>query len=240
MNLSLKSTLMVIATTSAAAFSIVTPQAAQAQALPDANFDVACGSTDKSIAQGTLEQYLAYVKTNPSGCLIGDKLFKLTNYNLFPEEDTLISFTKLNNFTYTILAQYSPGIPTGAILEYDATITPFPGPQGQTGYDVLVSDSSSSLIGIKDYAITTTANAGIPLNLTNTSGSQQTSLNLNSSLLSVKNEITKSQNGPQQITNTFSQKSVSEVPGPLPLLGAGLAFGYSRKLRSRIKSHTLV
>jgi hypothetical protein len=26
------------------------------------------------------------------------------------------------------------------------------------------------------------------------------------------------------------------VPAPLPLLGAGLAFGYSRRLRSRIKS----
>jgi hypothetical protein len=33
------------------------------------------------------------------------------------------------------------------------------------------------------------------------------------------------------ITNTFSA-----VPGPLPILGAGAAFGFSRKLRSRIKT----
>jgi hypothetical protein len=32
-------------------------------------------------------------------------------------------------------------------------------------------------------------------------------------------------------TNTFSQ-----TPGPLPILGAGAAFGFSRKLRSRIKA----
>jgi hypothetical protein len=30
-----------------------------------------------------------------------------------------------------------------------------------------------------------------------------------------------------------------EVPGPLPLLGVGAAFGYSRKLRGRIKSSKL-
>ena len=37
--------------------------------------------------------------------------------------------------------------------------------------------------------------------------------------------------GIDKITNTFQQ-----VPGPLPILGAGAAFGFSRKLRSRIKA----
>ena len=231
---------MVIATTSAASFGIVAPQAAHAQVQPDASFDVACGSTNKFVAQGSIEQYLAFIKNNPSGCLIGDKLFNLINYNLLPEDDTIITFTKLNDFTYTVLAQYPVGMPTGAMFEYSATITPFPGPQGQSGFGQLVSDSSSSIPGVKDYSITTTANAGNPLNLTNSSGAQQTALNLNSNYLSVKNEIFKSQNGPQQITNSLTQKAPSGVPGPLPLLGAGLAFGYSRKLRSRIKSHTLV
>ena len=35
------------------------------------------------------------------------------------------------------------------------------------------------------------------------------------------------------ISNNFTQ---SDVPGPLPLMGAGMAFGFSRKLRSRIKA----
>ncbi len=30
-----------------------------------------------------------------------------------------------------------------------------------------------------------------------------------------------------------------QVPGPLPILGAGAAFGFSRKLRGRIKSHSM-
>ena len=36
--------------------------------------------------------------------------------------------------------------------------------------------------------------------------------------------------------NDFSQTS---VPGPLPLLGAGAAFGFSRRIRSRIKGARL-
>jgi hypothetical protein len=39
------------------------------------------------------------------------------------------------------------------------------------------------------------------------------------------------------LNNSFTQGDTSHdtVPGPLPLLGAGAAFGFSRKLRSRIK-----
>jgi hypothetical protein len=35
--------------------------------------------------------------------------------------------------------------------------------------------------------------------------------------------------------NTFTQ----QVPGPLPILGAGAAFGYTRKLRRRVKAMRL-
>jgi hypothetical protein len=36
------------------------------------------------------------------------------------------------------------------------------------------------------------------------------------------------------ISNTYTQLQ-QEVPGPLPILGIGAAFGFSRKLRKRIK-----
>jgi len=50
----------------------------------------------------------------------------------------------------------------------------------------------------------------------------------------ITNKIdTISVNGVQSIQNTFTQQP---VPGPLPILGAGAAFGFSRKLRSRIKA----
>ncbi len=37
---------------------------------------------------------------------------------------------------------------------------------------------------------------------------------------------------------TFSTSSTASVPGPLPALGAAAAFGFSRKLRKRIKRST--
>jgi hypothetical protein len=39
--------------------------------------------------------------------------------------------------------------------------------------------------------------------------------------------------GLNSFNNGFTQ---SDVPGPLPVVGAGMAFGFSRKLRSRIKA----
>jgi hypothetical protein len=42
-------------------------------------------------------------------------------------------------------------------------------------------------------------------------------------------------NGVTQFSNRLNQQNPSEVPGPLPLLGAGAAFGFSRKLRNRVK-----
>jgi len=46
----------------------------------------------------------------------------------------------------------------------------------------------------------------------------------------------------EDINNLFTQKPgrvPSEVPGPLPLLGAGAAFGLSRKMRARIKASSV-
>lgn len=43
------------------------------------------------------------------------------------------------------------------------------------------------------------------------------------------------------IQNAFGQKLIDNpVPGPLPLIGVGAAFGFSRKLRQRIKKSPLV
>ena len=37
------------------------------------------------------------------------------------------------------------------------------------------------------------------------------------------------------VSNNFTQKDAPPVPGPLPLVGAAAAFGWSRRLRNRIK-----
>jgi len=43
------------------------------------------------------------------------------------------------------------------------------------------------------------------------------------------------------LQDTFTQaRDIPPVPGPLPLLGAGAAFGFSRRIRGRIKGARLV
>ena len=40
--------------------------------------------------------------------------------------------------------------------------------------------------------------------------------------------------------DVYTQKNATTVPGPLPLLGAGVALGFSRKLRRRLKAGAMV
>lgn len=42
-------------------------------------------------------------------------------------------------------------------------------------------------------------------------------------------------NGVTSVTNKFVQQPITKTPGPLAIAGAGMAFGYSRKIRARIK-----
>ncbi len=60
-----------------------------------------------------------------------------------------------------------------------------------------------------------------------------TSLNVKDSFFATGNSAVSTAN------NFFSQRpgrGLDSVPGPLPILGAGMAFGLSRRLRSRIKA----
>ena len=41
------------------------------------------------------------------------------------------------------------------------------------------------------------------------------------------------------LQNSFGQTDIPPVPGPLPLVGIGAAFGFSRRIRSRIKGARL-
>ena len=62
---------------------------------------------------------------------------------------------------------------------------------------------------------------------------QPTSVNFTNRLVVSPGDL-----GPNGFTNTITQAPIppDQVPGPLPLLGAATAFGFSRKLRARIKA----
>ena len=71
---------------------------------------------------------------------------------------------------------------------------------------------------------------GDPIILTN-SGSIANIVGIQPTLVKVTNTYTPNSGAIDNVENTFRN-----VPGPLPILGAGAAFGFSRKLRSRIKA----
>lgn len=231
-----KNLLAVVA--SAAAFSATAGmQAANAQAIPDGNFADACNADGLISAVGSFTEFLDFQAKSPlGGCLLGDKLFTITDTTGLRLDTTTISISKLSDLLYTVVAQDSAGFQLGAKFAYTATITD---PNiGQNGFDGFALDASSAIFpsSSQDWSVTATSPDFGPIVVTKTDRPKEVFLNLTQPTITVSNEITKAILGPQQLTNSFQQKvPSSEVPGPTPLLGAAAAFGFSRKLRTRIK-----
>ena len=187
-------------------------------------------------------------------CTVGDKNFSNFTYNISNPAmgptaagiNTSVTTTASGNF-YTVLFQAnSPGSWMGS------TASPT---TGTLGFTVTVNSLSTDLI----TSITGAVNSSIPGSTytwnTTSSGSVAppatcqgtesinscTGIGSNPPPLSlpgvtstvVSTSFTTGTDGVQSVQNTIIQ---SPVPGPLPILGAGAAFGFSRKLRTRIKS----
>jgi len=73
---------------------------------------------------------------------------------------------------------------------------------------------------------------GIPAFTTNTSMAQTRTFTTKPASIAVSQQFTAANRALNSFTTTYTQN----VPGPLPLLGAAAAFGFSRRLRSRIKT----
>lgn len=186
---------------------------------------------------------------NFSGCAValGDKTFSnfLTDYSPAQTADKISiewndggsPLTPAGDF-WTILLDFTPNaqITSTKFLSYDVAIT-----DPDWVFSTAEADSTVTLLGgttTAKFAFTGLIPASPGPTLTSTNGSKvattavndATKINVNTSFVSTV---------PAQydsISLTFDQRPKSTtVPGPLPLLGAGAAFAYSRKLRSRIK-----
>jgi hypothetical protein len=84
--------------------------------------------------------------------------------------------------------------------------------------------------------------ANSPVVLTSTNGSPDLGpVNGGPTTITVNNNFNGSGGAIDSMQNSFQQRAnTDKVPGPLPLLGAGAAFGFSRRIRSRIKGASLV
>jgi hypothetical protein len=165
------------------------------------------------------------------GALLGDKNFtnfSLTGYTAGPNSKISVEESSGTWLVTTTFDPRTQGTVSGT-LKYDVNIV---------GTGFTFKDTEVSVSGF--------ATGGNPL-----VSSKITGLNFGNAFLADSNTTpvevyannTKSINVDQKFTASgtrrlasFTTSFTQNVPGPLPLLGAAAAFGFSRRLRSRIKT----
>lgn len=165
------------------------------------------------------------------GCQIGDK----TLSDLSTDVDAGVGGTvpiqmmwSENNFNpaiHTLTFQNSGGL-GGSFFNYSIAVSV--GPELLKDYSL---NSACSAGGCAYTGKMTQSADPSFLNMSNSLGLQGPQGIPLSPFLNVSNTWTNTSLSIEQVTNSYTQ-----TPGPLPILGAGAAFGFSRKLRNRIKA----
>jgi hypothetical protein len=160
------------------------------------------------------------------GGIIGDKDFtdfEISGYT--PNANDKVTVMKLDDVWQVGVALNSFINKTGT-LKYNVAVTG----TNFTFNETSVSVSGSTTAVRPSVASTMT---GITPFTTNTAGSQTRTFATKPTSIAVSQVFTAA---PSRSINSFTTTYTQNVPGPLPLLGAAAAFGFSRRLRSRIKT----
>ena len=216
-----------------------------AQGIPDASFETGCQGSANSVA-GTVTDFLKFLGTEGGTCTVRDKIytFSKTAFASFATiaDDTLlqISQSTFNPFQHSIKLSNSGGFQPGP-YDFDYSISVAPG-----NPHLYIKDWFTSAEPVDPFASeytleTNTDPSGGPaavifpsmaITPKVTFPGKPTSADFFNELVVVAGKA-----GPNGFTNTVTQaQHMKTVPGPLPLLGAAAAFGFSRKLRARIKT----
>jgi hypothetical protein len=181
---------------------------------------------------------------------LGDKIFKFTDFSVFANTappaglfsfiwDDLGPLGVDPTDIYNVLVDFIPSIapPATGSYEYTLAINTVNYP-GYTFKDVELDVNHSGAGQVVTKVVTDLP--GSPLISTDGVPAGPSTFNPNTTFITVRdswvaNEAT---GRVSSISNVFTQQS--SVPGPLPLLGAGAAFGFSRRIRNRIKGVRLV
>jgi len=201
----------------------------------------------ESKAANEVECFLSTIST--CSALIGDKSFSgfsLSGFTARANDKVLISEDSGNWIVQTVFFPATPGTATvNGTLKYNVGIvgTPFTFKTARVDVNGVSSVASNPRVV---STITGDGNGLTGIGTPNVSLPQNTfvtdsfSGNTNKAFANNVKNITVSQNfiaGPSgRRLSAFTTEFTQEVPAPLPLLGAGAAFGFSRRLRSRIKT----
>jgi hypothetical protein len=161
------------------------------------------------------------------GCSIGDAIYYDFSFTGF--HHTSFGFSNVSSVDH-IFGGHSLALTTPASYNYKVKIAPgFP----SLFYGYL-ADSSGDFGFNATYALTAAGGGTV----TSSNGNLSSPYIFYPSTpgpLAFTGTITPAVGAFHSFSNTIVLE-VPEVPGPLPLLGAGVAFGFSRKLRQRVKA----
>lgn len=174
---------------------------------------------------------LADLAGNPAACnqTIGDQVFSDFSFSSFSANSSTF-----NLVSGSVSLDVSPDATASVAGSFTYKVTLLNGRK----FLLAQSNISGSTLGGGSYS-TSLSSSGLPLPATSTSGAGLP-VSFNSGLTSQVFTQTFNfsyNNSPDTLQNLgASFTTTAAVPGPVPVLGASLAFGFSRKLRKRIKS----
>jgi hypothetical protein len=129
----------------------------------------------------------------------------------------------------------NPPVNPWGILEYDLTIDPLPNlfTYLEGGLAIIGPPVGDPEFKVKKFA------TGLPMLMADQTDPQVAApFATGLKLISVRDEYLVTTGSINSFQNSFTQTEGKfpppQVPGPLPLLGAGAAFGFSRRLRTRV------
>lgn len=169
-------------------------------------------------------------------CTVGDKSYTFgpssTNF-IFPAGTQILFDQNLSDAAFHTVRVLPAGGALGAgtyVFNYDIAISSSPETLFQWGTGAQNSQNTPN------YTLTTTTTSSLdsPAVINGNGSDNLNNYVGNPTFASWTNTISVGSGGavgPDGITN-----SVTQTPGPVAILGAGTAFGFSRKLRRRIKS----
>ena len=177
----------------------------------------------------TIECFLSDLSA--CGGILGDKDFtgfEISGY--MPNASDKVTVMQLDD-VWQVDVDLNSFINKTGTLKYNVAVTGTNFTFNETS--VSVSGSTNATLKPTVASTMTGTPTGIEVFTTNTAASQTRTFTTKPTSIAVSQVFTAA---PARSINSFTTTYTQNVPGPLPLLGAAAAFGFSRRLRSRIKT----
>lgn len=185
---------------------------------------------------------------NGGDITVGDKTLSAFDFSgMTVDAGDRMLFTQVTDFEYQFQYNFSPAQRSNSsgTFSYNVAITPVGLAQGNTFLKATSNITGSIFRAPGTYSTTVTTNPAInPMTSGNTPAFNNPSADsffapgvtsaVFTQTFSVGGGINNAVANSLGVT-LVQQRPSTEVPGPLPILGAGAAFGLSRKMRRRIK-----